>query len=362
MNQSWLHTFRLLAIILGLAGIIWLIIAAGPLFGVITIAAILAYLLDPLVRLLTRRTQLSRDWAAGLVYLMFLLILAGIPTGLGAVVLSQFNRLEQEFFQAIAALRELFAQPIVLVGLRLNPQTLVDNLEQIGGNLVTTVSAGSFNILSGVTSNVLWGLVILVTTYYFLKDGPKIQPWLVRLFPPQYREEFEQLLTEINAVWSVFLKVQLLILLILAILMGLGTLLVIWLFRAGLLPFSPLALILLLILVYTLIQQVDNLWLRPRFLGRRLQLHPALVFIGLTWAFVVAGFLGALLVVPAMATVKILGRYFHGKLMAQSSPMQTPPSNKEMERREQNRSGEEKTIQSARTANIPEEPSRNRPG
>jgi predicted PurR-regulated permease PerM len=88
-----------------------------------------------------------------------------------------------------------------------------------------------------------------------------------------------------------------------------GFLLVIGLFRSRLLPFSPLALILLLVLVVRVAQRIDNLWLRPQLMDRSLHLHPGLVFGGLTGALMVGGFLAAFFVVPLMGTAKVLGRY-----------------------------------------------------
>ena len=315
MDRSWTYIIRIILIIVGVMGAIWLVAVAGPLLEALLIAALLAYLLNPAVRLIIRWTRLSRPLTVGVVYLIFLLILVGIPAGLGAIAINQFHRLEQEFLEAVAELKNWLIQPIVLLGFHLYPQVLLDNLEQAAGTVVATLSGGSLNILSDVTTNLLWGMVILVSLYYFLKDGPKIKPWLAGLAPPKYQGEIRHLLDEIDAVWGLFLRVQLFIFLVLAILMVLGTLLVIWLFRSGLLPFSLIGFVLTLILVYTLAQQVDNLWLRPQLMGRKLHLHPGLVFVGLIGALALSGFLGALIVVPAMATVKVIGSHFHRKFL-----------------------------------------------
>jgi hypothetical protein len=50
-------------------------------------------------------------------------------------------------------------------------------------------------------------------------------------------------------------------------------------------------------------------------LGRQLNLHPGIVFVGLVGALVLSGFLGALVVVPLMATAKAIGQYVHHKLL-----------------------------------------------
>ena len=73
---------------------------------------------------------------------------------------------------------------------------------------------------------------------------------------------------------------------------------------------------LLLLVVYTAVQQVDNLWLRPQYMGRQLQLHPGLVFISLIAGLAFAGILGALVIVPMLATARVVGRYLYDKIVA----------------------------------------------
>lgn len=315
MSTTWSQNTRILVIAVILLGAVWLAVVASPLLNALVISALLAYLLDPLVQLLVRRTKLNRSLVAVLVYLLFLLVLASIPAVLGAVAVDQFRYLEADFAAAINALKQWLFQPIDIFGYQLHPQTLLGNLEQLAGSALTTLPSGSLDALSDVTTNLLWGLVILVSLYYFLKDGPRIKPWLVGLAPAEYQAEIQRLLDEIDKVWGAFLRAQLLIFIVLASLMAAGTFLVIWLYRAGLLRLSPFGLILVLILLYAAVQQVDNLWLRPRLMGKQLRLHPGLVFVGLSGALALSGALGAIIVVPCMATAKIVGRYIHHKLL-----------------------------------------------
>ena len=300
------------AILLGTVG---LVIFLNPLLNALLISALLAYLLDPLVRLLTKRTRITRPWGARLVFVIFILLLVSIPAALGTVAVQQFERIKAELVQAGEVLQLWIAQPIELLGFRLYPQLLLDNLEQSAGSFLSALPGGSFNLLSGVTTNLLWGFVIFLSLFYFLKDGPKIISRLVGFAPTEYQGDIQRLLDELDDVWGIFLRVQLLIFVVLAVLMGSGTFLVIWLFRSGLLALSPLGFIVLLILIYAAAQQVDNLWLRPQLMGQQLHLHPGLVFAGLTGALLVSGFLGALLIVPLMATVKVLGGYIYCQLL-----------------------------------------------
>ncbi len=161
----------------------------------------------------------------------------------------------------------------------------------------------------------MWALLILVSLYYFLKDGPKLRPWLISLALPDYHDEIDRLLEELLNVWSLFLRAQILIFFVLAFLLGFSSLVVIWLYQTGLIQFSTIGLILVMVVIYTLVQQVDNLWLRPQLMGRQLHIHPGIVFVGLIGALALSGILGALLIVPAIASVKVLGRYIYNKML-----------------------------------------------
>ena len=45
------------------------------------------------------------------------------------------------------------------------------------------LSVQRIEFLSGLSTNFLWILIVFVTTYYLLHDGPALRNWLVRLAP-----------------------------------------------------------------------------------------------------------------------------------------------------------------------------------
>ena len=311
----WSSAKKVLAIVIVLSGIVLLAVVFMPILSAVISAALLAYFLNPVIRLLIRRTRLSRPWAVGIVYAFFILVLFAIPSALGTVVVRQYYRFEAEFLIALTALEHWISQPIELLGYLFYPHILLEKLTQFAGDALSTLPGGSLNLLSGVTTNMLWLLVAFLSLFYFLKDGPKIKPWLVRLTPVTYQYDIQRLLDELDEVWGALLRVQLLLFAILAFLMIGGTSLVVLLFTTGLLAFSPIVFVLLLIVVYTAAQQVDNLWLRPQLLGRQMQMHPGLVFIGLIAGMMVGGLLGALLSMPLMSTAKVVGKYIYCQLL-----------------------------------------------
>lgn len=316
MNDTiWSPTTRILVLAALLLAGVWLAYVVSPLLVSVGLAAILAYLLNPLVNRLANRTRLSRTGAAVVVFSLVLLALIGIPVGVGTAVVNQIGDLSTDLLAAITQIEEWLFQPVTILGFQLNAQDYLDTFNQMVANALNTVPGGSFNVLTSVTTNLLWGTLVLVTLYYFLKDSPKIKPWLLHLIPEAYQPEFDQLLDEVNHIWGRFMRIQLLLFLVLGILMLLGTLLVVWLFRSGLLEWSFVGFVLLLLAVYTAVQQLDNLWLRPQFLGKQLHLHPGVAFAGLVGGLALSGFIGALVAVPLIATIRVIGRYIHRKLL-----------------------------------------------
>lgn len=314
-SPPWSPLTRAVVGIILLIFLVWIIILALPLIEALLISALLAYLLAPLVRYIVRRMKVKRSIAVVIVYGLIIIIIASLPTALGVFAVGQIQNFGISLNEAIQAIQERIYQPLYLFGFRIIPTSLMDNIGQAIGSVVAIAPGGSMNILSGLTTNLLWGVVIFISLYYFLKDGPLIKPWLVGFFPAAYQSDARRLVDEIDDVWTVFLRVQIFIFFVLAVLFILGAVLVVLLYRAGLIPFSWIGLIVMLIIVYTLVQQVDNLWLRPQMLGQRLRLHPAVVFVSLVGALALSGVLGALIVVPGIATAKVIGNYIHSKML-----------------------------------------------
>lgn len=312
-----LATKQVLLLLLGLAllvGAIWLLVILQPLLVALSIAALLAYLLNPLVDRLVERVRGKRPLATALVYLFFLALLAGPLALLGVVAVEQWPRVQQELQEALAVMQGWLVRPFSLFGFVVYPNLLLDNLGVAAGNALSSLTVGEDGLLSGLTANLLWALVVLVSLYYFLQDGHRLIPAFLSYLPPAYQDDARQLVAELNVVWGIFLRVQLFIFAVLAVLIGGGSFLILWLFRQGWLPLSPLGLALLLVAMYAAIQQVDNLWLRPQLMGHALKLHPGVIFVGLIAGLALSGLLGALLIVPVLATLKVIARFSYDRL------------------------------------------------
>jgi len=320
MKKSMTPLQGLFFFLVTIGGIVLLIFTA-PVWRALLVAATLAYLLIPLVDRLEQRWAGRRALATALVYSLIVLIILGILSAAGALIWGQVPEWGQELADALRELTRWMERPFVLMGFTLHPEVIFSYVQRATSNAFTALPLGS-GWLGDIAENLLWSLVVLVSLFYLMRDGPKIPAALIAWLPPKYQADGRYLLGELDTIWRVSLRVQLIIFAVIGVLILASTALIIWLFRRGWLPLSPVGLIILIILVYAAIQQIDNLWLRPQYMGHALKLHPGIVVVALISALALTGILGAIVVVPLLASLKVLAEYAYGKLVDDPPPIE----------------------------------------
>jgi predicted PurR-regulated permease PerM len=204
-----------------------------------------------------------------------------------------------------------------------------------------------------VTSRgILWTLVVLVTVYYLMTEWDRIRDGLIGIAPLHERSDLDRLYGEIRGVWTGYLRGQIRLVIILAIIyvvawqsIGLSGALPLGLLAGllNLLPeIGPAAVAILATLVaylegsslihisntwfavltlgiYLLLNTFKTVWLQPRILGHSVLLHEGVVFIAIVAALVLQGVLGVLIVVPLLATLVVVGKYVRRRLLGQTS-------------------------------------------
>jgi len=170
-KNSWSKGTKALVITTFGLGAFWLLYLLRSMVMALVMGALFAYLLSPIARIMTQRTRWSRPFAARVVFAGFLLIMMALPASLGKVTVDQFHILEGEFLNAITAFENWISQPIELFGYIFHPDTAVKNLDKVMRNSLASIPELSFNILSILTSNLLWGLIFIASFYHLLVDG-----------------------------------------------------------------------------------------------------------------------------------------------------------------------------------------------
>jgi predicted PurR-regulated permease PerM len=346
MSQSWNRATRYLALIIVLMGSFWLLFAVRALMGPLIMAALLAYILNPAVTLIKTRTRLRHNASVSLVYLLFLAVLAVSLLIFVPVVAGQAKRVALELQIVKVRLEEALISPVTFLDFELPLDEMLLELQEISAPLLKPQRV--LRTLIAATTNLAWIMVILVTAYHLLRDWASLREWLVRLAPEAYQPDVRRLHKEIKDVWQAHLRGQLLLMLLVGVLTGLGSVAiglrhavllgllagaldlipslgpmvamvvaigVAWFEGSVYLPLSKGWFAIVVIALYTLVQQVENIWLQPRIMGRRLRLHPGLVFIAVTGALTLSGTVVALIIVPLLASAGVVGRYVHSRIL-----------------------------------------------
>lgn len=348
MSPNWSPTTKNTVLVLILAALMATVYFIRPLIGSLVISAILAFVLTPLVEKLSSYRRIHRDTAVLIVYLLVLVLLVAIPSSVAPLVIRQVSSLSFDLIEIEQQIVELLNQTITIGGFSfLLPVIIPEDLNLLLQDFVLQASSRAFNRLGELTSNFAWFLVTLITTFYLLKDSARLLNWLVGLAPQAYQEDARKFLSQMNKIWGAFLRGQLILVFLIAVstsavmsmlglrgAVGLGILagildiipslgplvagviagLVALIFGSSNLGLSNLVFAALVIGIFLVIQQIENIWWRPQIMGQTLRLHPGLVFIGVIGALTLSGILGALVIIPLMATVGVLGRYIRAKL------------------------------------------------
>ena len=346
-QNGWHQPFRYLVVALIFLLIIWFVTTASPLIGSLIIAALLAYTLHPFVNLIMRRTGWGHTAAVNITYLLFLSVIIAIPALLTPILLRQASGITLDVEDLIHQIGVLTSQPLRIGGLSIPLDNIFGSFEETLTQTTTYIASNAVSTLGDISTNLIWILVIFVSIYYLLKDGRLLIDWVLGFFPETYHHHTRKLINEIDDIWGNFLRGQLLLMVIIGILSWLGgvavglpgafvigmtagildlipslgptlaaliAITVALLQGSTYLPVSEFLFGVIVLIVFVVIQQVENIWIRPALMGRRLRLHPALVFIGVFSSLALFGILAALIVIPVMSSIGVLGRYIHCRI------------------------------------------------
>ncbi len=321
--------------------LLWLLSGvAGPLL----IAWLLAYLLTPLTTWLNAH-GVRRQWAALTVFISGLAGIALMLILLAPPLIIQTVHFIQTLPDAVLHLRDQWTPWIhTHLGVDLSDEIkrgslwLKEQAKEIRPGSLTPWAHWGFSAVSGMLGFIL-GLFKLMLVplfaYYLLYDWDRIIHMMHTRLPRQSRKTVLRLSGEIDGMISLFLRGQFTVCLILAALYSAGLFaahipfaLAIGLF-SGLLAFIPYAgliagliaatlmalwtfgvdqHLLLVLIVFTTVHLVGELYLSPRMLGDKLGLHPLALLLALTIAADRFGFAGMLLAVPVTAAGSVLIR------------------------------------------------------
>lgn len=321
----------------------------SPVLAPFVLAALLAYLGDPLVDALERR-KLSRTAAVAVVFTIMVLAVTLVLILLVPMLERQVARFIEQLPRYVAWFR-VDATPWLEARLGIELESfdtdrivamLQEHWREAGGvaaTVVAAVSKSGFAVL-GWLANIL---MVPVVTFYLLRDWDVLVQRVRELLPRPLEPTVSQLARESDGVLGAFLRGQLLVMIGLGLAYTLG----LWAagidlalligMAAGLLSFVPylgtaigvvagvtaalvqhhdVAHVLIVLGVFVVGQLLEGFVLTPWLVGDKIGLHPVAVIFAVLAGGQLFGFLGILLALPVASVVMVLLRHAHARYVA----------------------------------------------
>jgi len=333
---AWLDTlaqfaWRLLIVLIGVAGLVMLFTRLYLVSLPIILALVLATIAVPPARRLERR-GVPRLLAA------LIVVVGGTATFLGGLIM-----LVPAFTRQVAALGPTIGEAFdrVLDWVDASPlgldrgdiETLVtdalDNVGQFSGTIATQV--GSIAIAVGEVLTAISLAVVLL--FFFVKDGEQIVGWFIARAPERVRDDMRAAGARGWGALAGYVRGTAAIALIDAVGIGIGLLIVgvplvlpltLLVFLGGFVPVigafvsgllatlvalatGGLTTALIVLAIVVVVQQIESNVLQPVIMRRAVSLHPIVILSVLTAGAVIVGVLGAFLAVPIAATLAAVG-------------------------------------------------------
>jgi predicted PurR-regulated permease PerM len=352
MSKPWSDTLRYWMLTFVILFVFGMMIYLKAIFTPLAVAAFIAYLINPIANYIDEKTPLSRKAIVNIVYLLVITLFVVIPFKFFPIIVEQVNIFSIELVRIYSVIAEFISTPISVpfLDFTFEPVNLLPSIDEIPFLNVGFLSGELLHIVESITQNALWFLVLLVVIYLLLLDWDKIKKFVLSLIPEAGHDDLRRLYKEIVLVWNGYLRGNIILMgitfilfaiawtiiglpfpIILAFMMGLfsivpdlgamisATITVIIAFIEG---SSTLTMAngwyaLLVFVIYFILINVKNLWIRSILFGRSVNMHEGLVFILIILSVLVQGVLGAIIVIPLVATINIIGKYILNKIYLQ---------------------------------------------
>jgi predicted PurR-regulated permease PerM len=240
-DSQWDLSTKRTVLVIMLIVVVFVIYISRNILPMVLIAAILAYLLSPIINF-AQRFRIPRLISTVVVYLLIIALLVLVPIIFIPTLVDQLRALAT--FDASGAARAVInwandtvqglPETVVVLGYPLpvaeyvrqvqsNSQqvSLVPSVSDILGsiqqflstttNVVSSTASFGINVVNSIFSIFVGVLVTFFVSLYMTMDAPKIQAYFHSLFPTSYRSELADLLRRIGTVWQSFLRGQLIL-------------------------------------------------------------------------------------------------------------------------------------------------------
>lgn len=306
-------------------------------YASLTVAFVLAYLLDPVVECLDSKGWLARAWGAPITLILFFVALTLVGMGVTPKILEQgrelIERLPRVYYSVTAQLgpvserylgQNLFLDIDKLVANLGEPSALVKPIGGFVSNIFTTTLR--------FVSTALGLLIIPLLAYYLLRDHQLIHQKFLYLIPRRHHKQASDIRKRLHQVLGGFIRGQLVVSSILSVYywlcfltLGIELSLILGLMAGffNVVPYLGILSVLVLTfliafihgatvgtyiglgVVFAVGMGMEGSILTPRIVGRKVGLGPLTLIVALLIGSQLLGLVGMLLAIPIAAIGKV---------------------------------------------------------
>jgi predicted PurR-regulated permease PerM len=317
----------------------------ADIFRILGIAILLSYLFINAVDLFEK---IVRNRALAIV-LLYTLLLAIIIFGLfwvAPMVFYQISQLINTTFNELPDLLQRITQSLTPIESRFRAYQIEIKAADILTNIIQNIPKPDPSVLimrisDMAMSTMTWlvyAISIAVVTFYFLLDGHNIKESIISLFPNKHRNLLNLIAQDMDKSMQAFFKGQI----VLGILMGLVMLIVymalgiqyalllsiflaIWeilpvvgppigflpaiitiAIHGSNLPGNAFIQIVAVTIIFTVLQQIKDSIIAPKYMGNVIGLHPILIFVAIMIGARLDGMLGIIFSLPAACFINVM--------------------------------------------------------
>jgi predicted PurR-regulated permease PerM len=357
-----------------------LIIATAVVIGVLLylgrsaltpflIGLVLVYIFDPAVDWLARRRigrwRIPRGLAVLVVYIVAAVIVVQAVSLLIGPLVSQvleyvrdLPRFTRALDEALAGVRNAYVRLDLPEGIRDAIDRALADFGQGAGTFDFGTLLPIARTIAGTIGGFFAFLIVPVWAFYILKDRERLVERAHQALPPAWREDVWAITTIVERVFGRWLRGQLLLGLIVGAATFVGLMILGWVIDPRFIQFAillaviaglfellpiigpilsmiptllvaltvsnPATAVVAVLVLYVIVQQVENNVLVPMIQGDAIELHPSVVIFALILGGAIAGLIGAIFALPIVAAGRDVYRYLFRRL-SEGDPDIPPP-------------------------------------
>jgi predicted PurR-regulated permease PerM len=328
---SWAWRIGLVIVVVGV--LIWLLSYVSLLLIPVMVAALMAGLLQPVVRFLLK-AKVPKGLAVGITILGFLGLIGGALSLVGRQLYFGFRELWDQVLEGVRQIQTwLMDGPLSLTSAQMNDY-INDLLVQLQNNSSTILSSALS--VGSTAGHLVTGLLLAIfSLIFFLLDGERIWMFIVGLMPRRARSATNGAGRKGWNSLVQYIRIQVFVAAVDAVGIGAGAAIIgvplalplsVLVFLGSFIPIVGalvtgfvavlLALVangwvnaIIMLAIVLGVQQLESHVLQPLIMGKAVSLHPLAVVLAVAGGTMVAGIPGALFAVPVMAIMNTVVKY-----------------------------------------------------